>query len=131
MQIKHVLDGVGAWERLVKMRMSPLAGLKLSRYAKRVAAEFDAANVQRMRLLQQYGEEEESGVWSVKQGSENFGPFMAEFIPLVDSDAELAPCELTLEAVLEDLEKHDTNSLQPTEIAMLEPFFKRDDADGA
>lgn len=121
--VSSVFSSKDSWGRLVSCRMKPGLALKLSRYAKKVAEEFELVQAKRNEIIVANGEKGEGGQVSVKPTSPGWDAFLQDMTELMGSPTELEPFHLSIDELAEEIGKSEDNALSVADCGALEPFF--------
>ncbi len=123
MLCSQVFQSIAAWQKLSGVNMKPKLAFKILMYTKKVAAEHEAVEKQRIALVHEITGTKPGEEVDIKPDTDEFEKYIVglQEILLVESDLELL--ELDFESVVNGVdEKNETLTI--ADLASLEPFFK-------
>lgn len=116
-------DALSAWVALTSLKISPSVAYELLSFGETLADELDVINKQKNKLLYEITNTEPGGSVSLGSGTPLFNEFARQFNEFLVVDSRLAPCKLSFEKLLVELEKVGTNTISSIDLALLKPLF--------
>lgn len=123
MTLLSVFISRDAWVKLLELRMPPKQAYDLLKYGKRVYAEYELVEQQRNAIIRAIAGVGANAPASLTPGTPEHDRFMQESMETMAVESDLKPCNLTMGALLEILERNPGNALSPKHLEMLEPFL--------
>jgi len=123
-KLADVFGAREAWSRLSGLRLPPHTAYRLLKYAKQVTSEYEVIEQQRAKLIRDAAGVKDGEDARLNPGTPEFAAFVAEFGPVLDTESDLKPFDLTLATLLDLIAKDQGNVLAVQDLAQLEPFFK-------
>ena len=126
MKLLNVYQARDAWQRLSALRMPPHTAYRLLKYLKRVVAESEVIEQQRVRLVREAAGVKEGEDANLAPGTPGYIQFVTDFGKVLDTESDLKLFDMTLAGLLDLLGKEQGNVLSAQDLGQLEAFFKPD-----
>jgi hypothetical protein len=115
-----------SWQKLSGMKMRPQVAYKILGYTRKIDAEFDLIERQRVSALRRVSGIE-SGDVNVEEGTPEFEAFVKEFNEVLVTESDLRKFSRKLSCVLNAVADGQDDILTVTDLALLSPFFQEED----
>ncbi len=125
MNCGQIVNSIEVWRKLSGIPMSPAIALKILRYTKIVANDYEIIEKLRVSTIREIagvGEEENA---EIPKDSPKYQECIERINAIMGSASTLSQINLSLEVVVVALEGHDV-ALTVSDLAVLEPFFQDD-----
>lgn len=111
-----------AWNEIMQNRFSPTIAYRLGKYYRLIEQEVKDIEEQRMKLVtEEFGTKNEDGTWRIE--ADRVDDFIGAFEAFLETDSGLKRFEGTVDGLVQDLEKNPSNSINPSTLMAIEPFF--------
>ncbi len=112
-----------SWQRLAALKLPPLLGYRLLKYMKKVLAEIEIIEMQRVKLIRDCAGVKEGMDAELVPGTPGHARFVAEFGTLLNQQSDLEPSNTKFDDLIGAIST-DGNALSVQDLAQLEPFFE-------
>lgn len=125
MKLVTIWNARNAFIALAQLKKPPKIAYRLMKYNQRFAAEFDTCEAARVACVYAAAALE-PGTPNVNllPGTPEFAAFSEKFNEFLTGDSDLAPLDMSMDALIEALDTERGNVLSETDLAMLAPFFQ-------
>lgn len=126
MILGQIFQSMQPWQKLSGMRMRPQVAYRVLRYTKKVEAEFAHIEKRREAILREVAGVPEGEV-KLESNTPEVVEFQKRFTEDLLIESELKPFDRKLSCVLEMVGDGQDDVLTMSDLAMLEPFFQKED----
>lgn len=125
MKLVDIWNARNAFNTLSQLKKPPKLAYRLMKYGQQFAAEFDTCEAARVaRVYETAGVAPGTPNVNLLPGTPEFDAFMAKFNEFLAGDSDLAPLDMSMDALIEALDAERGNVLSETDLALLAPFFQ-------
>lgn len=126
MKLSVICNSEAAWRSLSAVKKPPKLAYRLMKYTKLVSAEIKDCEEQRAKYVceiagVEFGTEDGAQTFLLP-GTPQHDEFMAKFQAFLDTESDLLPVPISMEALIDSLGDQG-NVISETDLANLEPFF--------
>jgi len=118
-----LLNSLGAWRRLVALRMKPKAAYEVAKYAKMIGEECDLVTQQRDALIRDLTGTKPGEPARIEEGTEMYAEFQRQNAEIMVTECDVALAPMRLAEVLDSLIESDATALTPQDLLALDMFF--------
>ncbi len=122
MLLGEVFRSVAAWQKLSAINMKPKLAYKILKYTKKVSAEHDVAERQRVALVHEITGTKDGEDAKIDPDSPELATYIEKFNEIMATESDLKSLDIVFEEVVNAAEEKD-GSLSVQDLALLEPFF--------
>jgi hypothetical protein len=124
MQLGNIFEAREAWQHLTSLKLPPHTAYRILKYARKLTAEAEVIEQQRVKLLKERTTADELGQIQFKPGTPEYNDFAVEFAgKFLETEADLKPFDMKLSSLLDLIGKEAGNLLSVQDLGRLEPFF--------
>ncbi len=123
MLCSQVFQSIAAWQKLSGVSMKPKLAFKILMYTKKVAAEHEAVEKQRIALVHEITGTKPGEEVKIEPDTDEFKKYIVGLQEILLVESDLKPLDLDFEEVVNAVDKKD-ESLTIADLSALEPFFK-------
>ena len=123
MLLGQIFRSLNAWNKLSAVNMKPKIAYKVLKYAKKVSAEYEIAEKQRVALIHEITGTKEGEEAKIEPDSPEIVVYIEKFNEIMQTESSLSSIDLELEDVVDAVDEKD-ETLSVSDLALLEPFFR-------
>lgn len=122
MLLGEIFQSVGSWQKLAGINLPAKLAYKILKYTRRVTAEYEIAEKQRVTLIHEITGTQEGQDAKIEPGTPELVAYTQRFQEVMLTKSDLEPLDMDFEEVVNAVGSRD-ESLSVSDLAMLEPFF--------
>ena len=122
MLLGQIFQSVEAWRKLAGINMKPKLAYKVLKYTKKVSAEYEIAEKQRVALIHEITCTKEGEEVKIEPGTPGIAVYVEKFNEVMLTESTLDKIDLALGDVVDAVDEKD-ETLSMSDLALLEPFF--------
>lgn len=126
MKLYNVFVAKPILDEVVKLKIAPKLAYRLLKYAKKVLAEWEVAEQQRIALIYEISKAPQGSPASIEPGTPEAAEYGQRFSAVLDVDIELTKSDITMSELMEAIGVSDDNKVSVSDLATLEPLFAED-----
>ena len=123
MLLGQIFQSINAWKKLSAVNMKPKLAYKVLKYTKKVSAEYDIAEKQRVALIHEVTGTKEGEEAKIEPDSPEIAKYVEKFNEIMLTESTLSRIDLELGDVVDAVDEKD-ETFTVSDLALLEPFFK-------
>jgi hypothetical protein len=120
MNLGQIFQSMSVWNKLASVPMKPMIAYKILQYTKKVNAEFEIVEKQRVALIHEITGTKEGENTKIEPNTPEFDLYLERINEILLVESDLEKLDINFEEVLGSL-KEDVLTVQ--DLALLEPFF--------
>jgi len=124
MKLGQIVMARESFQRLSTLRMPPQTAYRLLKYLKLVTAESEVIERQRINLLRDVSGTKDGEDVNLAPGTPEHTRFLVEYSAALETESDLKPFDMMMDALLATLEAEKGNVLSAADLAAVEPFFE-------
>ncbi len=126
MNCGHVFQSITPWKKLAAIQMKPKLAYKILKYVKKVFAENDVIEKQRINMVYEITGTAPGADAKIEPNTPEFETYFKRLNEILAVEIGLEKIDLKFEDVIESVDEKD-ESLSVSDLATLEEFFVSDD----
>jgi hypothetical protein len=123
MRLYEVFVAKPVLDEVVKLKIAPKLAYRLLKYAKRVLAEWEVVEQQRVALIYEISKTPAGSSASIEPNTPEAAEYSKRFNEVLIVESELAPSDITMSELLDALGESEDNKVSVSELATIEPLF--------
>ena len=123
MLLGQIFRSLNAWIKISAVNMKPKIAYRVLKYTKKVSAEYEIAEKQRVALIHEITGTKEGEEAKIEPDSPEIDVYIEKFNEIMQTESSLSSIDLELEDVVDAVDEKD-ETLSVSDLALLEPFFR-------
>lgn len=123
MKLLTLWNAKQAWATLSMLRKQPKVAYRLMKYERALNAEMETIERARTEFILKAANAEPGATVTLDVGTPELAAFNADFNAFLNTDCDLRPVGMDMDALIDVLDSQAGNVLSEAELMALEPFF--------